>query len=286
MRKYSTNEICQLCSVSRKQLRYYEERGFLSDVPRRQENNYRYYTSEHVYEIVAAKALRNIDMSLNEMKDIVYGNHVGAIQQSLEQQLSNAKDALELSLHQYEQSAIVYSKISEALAFLRLHYKGASEITPEIVNYPGQDIVSLSYETTFEDETYMDVDYLPKIQNIAQNVNAVSIGSLLYTTYGHFDSDTVMFDGAVHPYKIAIPVLDQKKPCDYYDSIPPFHGVSTLHIGDPKDGKLYDSYIRLLIWAKKQGYKLQNNSLEEWLISPMITNNKDLWVIRIVIPFK
>ena len=64
MQTFSTNEICALCQVSRKQLRYYEEKGLLSQVPRHSGNNYRYYTHEHIYEIVAAKAMRDIDMSL------------------------------------------------------------------------------------------------------------------------------------------------------------------------------------------------------------------------------
>ena len=56
MQTFSTNEICELCQVSRKQLRYYEEKGLLSQVPRHSGNNYRYFTHEHIYEIVAAKA--------------------------------------------------------------------------------------------------------------------------------------------------------------------------------------------------------------------------------------
>ena len=101
MRTYSTNEICKLCDVSRKQLRYYEERGLLSSVPRDEGNNYRYYTSEHIYEIVAAKALRRIDMPLSEMKDLIYGNNVGHIQLSLQRQIDSARDNLENSLRQY-----------------------------------------------------------------------------------------------------------------------------------------------------------------------------------------
>lgn len=62
--------------------------------------------------------------------------------------------------------------------------------------------------------------------------------------------------------------------------------MSTLHIGDPKDTRLCASYMRLMDWAKGQGYELENCSLEEWLISPMITYNKELWVIRIMIPFR
>ena len=44
--------------------------------------------------------------------------------------------------------------------------------------------------------------------------------------------------------------------------------------------------MRLLSWAKGHNFELENHSVEEWLISPMITNNKELWVIRIMIPFK
>ena len=59
-----------------------------------------------------------------------------------------------------------------------------------------------------------------------------------------------------------------------------------LHIGDPKNKSLYRSYMRLLSWVKEHNFELENHSVEEWLISPMITNNKELWVIRIMIPFK
>ena len=91
MQTFSTNEICELCQVSRKQLRYYEEKGLLSQVPRHSGNNYRYYTHEHIYEIVAAKAMRDIDMPLGEMKDIIYGRNVASIQNSLQQQMDSAK---------------------------------------------------------------------------------------------------------------------------------------------------------------------------------------------------
>lgn len=141
MRTYSTNEICKLCDVSRKQLRYYEERGLLSSVPRDEGNNYRYYTSEHIYEIVAAKALRRIDMPLSEMKDLIYGNNVGHIQLSLQRQIDSARDNLENSLRQYEQSVRVYTRLVEALSLLRLHSGGGGELPIEMVDCARRDIV-------------------------------------------------------------------------------------------------------------------------------------------------
>ena len=127
---------------------------------------------------------------------------------------------------------------------------------------------------------------IPRVHGIAQGVNAVSVDSLVYMTYDHFDSDTQVFDGRVHDFKIGIPVADRKRPCANYDYIPAFRGISTFHIGSPKGRRLHDSYIRLFRWAKQHGYRMENWSVEDWLISPMITNNKELWVIQITVPIK
>ena len=286
MTQYSTNEICKICGVSRKQLRYYEEKGILRSVPRLGGNNYRYYTHEHIREIVAAKALKNVDMTLSEMTDVIYGKDIKTIQNSLQKQLIASRESLEASIYRYEQSAIVYAKLAEALSFLKTHRHAALANEYEVVERQEQQVVSLSYAASFEDELCFDVDYLPRIQSIAQSVNAISFGSLIYTTYDHFDSQSCTFNDQIHDYKIAVPVLDRKKHSPYYDVIPAMRGVSAIHIGTPKNKKLYHTYIGLLNWAKEQGYELENWSVEEWLISPMITNNPDFWVIQIIIPLK
>lgn len=286
MIQYTTNQICQLCGVSRKQLRYYEERGILSQVPRSDGNNYRYYTQEHIYEIVAARGLKNMDMSLAEMKDVIYGASVGSVQMSMLKQLNLARENLETSLRQYEQGAIAYARLAEALSLLKLQSRQSDPFQFEVVDRPQQDVVALSYSSTFEDEACCDVEYLPRIQTAAQEVNATSFGALLYLTYGHFDPDTRVFDGQPHDFKIAVPVLDRKKPSSLYHTIPAFRGVSALHIGSPKEGRLHRTYAELLSWAETQGFRLENWSVEEWLISPMVTNNKDLWMIQIVIPIR
>ena len=32
--------------------------------------------------------------------------------------------------------------------------------------------------------------------------------------------------------------------------------------------------------------RMESWSVEDWLISPMITNNKELWVIQIIVPIR
>lgn len=289
MERFSTNKVCQMCNVSRKQLRYYEEHGLLSPVPRNDANNYRYYTQQHLCAIVAAKALRNIDMSLTEMKDIIYGRNVEAIQKSIQKQLTASREALEESLIRYEQSTLEYTKLMEAISVLKIHdLKANTDFHYEVVERPAQSVISLRYRTDFEDANGLDINYLPLIQNEAQSVNAtaLSISALIYITYNHFDSQACTFNNEVHDFKIAVPVANAGAHSQHLDHIPAFQGVSAIHIGSPKNERLYQTYMALLQWAKTQGYHLENWSVEEWLISPMITNNSDLWMIRVMIPFR
>ena len=283
---YSTNEICTLCNTSRKQLRYYEECGLLGDVPREDGNNYRYYTAEHIYKIVAAKGLKSIEMPISDVKDVM-GGDIGNIRKTLQHQTAQSKETLAASLRKYEQSLLVYSKFSEALSLLKL-YQASSDLAPQydLVEQEPQDVVAIPYAATWEDESYMDVYHLPGIQDLAQSVNSVFFGALTYITYGHFDSRSCQFNNQINKFKIAVPVLDCKKPCDHYDRIPGFRGVSALHVGSPKDGQLTRTYTGLLRWARERGYELESWSGEEWIISPMVTSNKDLWVIKIMIPLR
>lgn len=283
---YSTSEICNLCNTSRKQLRYYEECGILGDVPRESRNNYRYYTAEHIYKIVAAKGLKSIEMPMSDMKGVIDGTDIDSISKTLQHQMVLSKEALEASLRKYEQSLLVYSKFSEDLTLLKLHQQPDSSPWYEVVERGPQEVVALSYTSTWEDEPYLDVHYLPCIQSIAQTVNSAFFGALIYVTYDHFDSRSCSFNQQPNKFKIAVPVLDQKKRCSHYDTIPGFRGVSAIHIGSPKNGRLTKTYSRLLHWARDQGYELENWSVEEWIISPMVTNSKDLWVIKIMIPFQ
>ena len=285
LRTYTTSEFCKLCGVSRKQLRYYEERGIISDVGRDENNNYRAYSMENIYEVVAAKALRNINMPVSDMRDIIFGKNVNSLRMSLEDHLDYARENLELSIQMYQQSVAAYARLSEALAYLKQSQKSPEILFEyEVMERNEQMVVAVDYEADFEDDGYEDVAHLPQIQDIADTVNAISFGSLIYVTYDHFDSSVPAFNEEIHKYHIAVPVLDRKKASHQYMKIPAFRGLSAIHIGTPKNGRLVETYMGLMNWAKKNGHELGDWSVEEWLISPMITNNKNLWVIQILIP--
>ena len=144
-------------------------------------------------EIVAAKALKNIDMSLSEIKDIIYGRNIGSIQMSIEKKMDVAtKDNLQDSLLRYEQSMIVYTKLIEAISVLKLHnHKIDTDLGCEIADFPRADDYFSVLPTNFEDEDCYDIEYVAKIQTLSQGSKCCLLGALLYVLYNHFDSKPV-----------------------------------------------------------------------------------------------
>ena len=78
-------------------------------------------------------------------------------------------------------------------------------------------------------------------------------------------------------------VQNKNRPSSHYEHIKGFRGISTFHRGFPTDG-LEQTYHDLIEWGKSQGYRLKNVSYEEWNLSLSISNSKDGWLMRIIIP--
>lgn len=284
---YTTNEICELCDISRKQLRYYEERGMLTGVLRNESNNYRYFTIEHVKQIIAAKELKNINISLDEIKKVFFTRNIDSVQLTIEKRIQSAKDDLERSLACYEQTMIMYVRLMEGISILKTHTGSKGHIIDQqyqVMDFPTRDIIALNYNATFEDEDRMAIEQAARIQVIAKELHTAALGSMIYMTFGHFDPDCCTFDNKPHPMKAAMQILDTKIPSPYYERIESFRGVSALHIGDFPNA-LAPTYVGLLKWAKDMGFHLANYSVEDWLIGSTITDNQNYWLMRIIIPF-
>lgn len=290
-RIYSINEICKLCNVTRKQLRYYEERGLLTDVYRNNENNYRYYSWQNIHEILVAKELKDIGFPINEIGTLFSNSSLLEIQESMKKQMLIAKEELSKSLSRYEACAEKYARLSEGISLIKMRAEKYYEKNEnynkdsyESIEYPERDVVALCYDGTFKDTEKKYVENVSLLRNIAEEYHAIISGPLINIYYGHFDSDTCTLNDNYQKIEVCFPVTEIKKPCPYYKKLERFRALSTYHMGSYKD--IFDkSYFNLLHCAKMNGYKLSNRAIEDWLISSLTTNNDKYWVTKINIPF-
>lgn len=68
---YSIGEFSKIGSITAKTLRYYDEIGLLRPAYVEQENRYRFYSEEQVYEILFIAELKSYDLRLEQIKAIM-----------------------------------------------------------------------------------------------------------------------------------------------------------------------------------------------------------------------
>ena len=152
IKEYSTNEMCKLCNVTRKQLVYYEDRGLLNNVMRK-ENNYRYYSEINVEEVLIIKELKRIGFSIEEISTLAMDSCVNRLYDIVKKRVENAKKELDLSVLRYEQSNEMYAQFMNAISLLKARNAARDVIRNdyEIIDFPGQNVISRDFQGQFFD---------------------------------------------------------------------------------------------------------------------------------------
>lgn len=287
MHYYYTREMMDMFKVSRKQLRYYEERGLLRNVPRNEKNGYRYYTIEHVKQMIAIIGMKDLDLTSEMIRKIMYSESVLDVKDVLLNKMIEAKDAVTQSMNQYNKAMEVYSRILEGVVYNSSPEYKADENGNlgiyEIVTVPPRDVISLSYMETFDDPDNNFIRQAAEIQCMADMTDVIDRLNVTFVFCDHFDTVTNTFDDRKHLTKVMMKVQSHDDTNKHHEHLEGFRGVSTLHRGFFTEG-LRETYYDLIEWGKSQGFKLKNISYEEWNLSSTISNVVDNWLMRIIIP--
>ena len=294
IKHYSVHEVMELCHISRKQLLYYEGKGLIQNVIRDPENHYRYYDKSHLQQILLIKELKHLGFTLEDIAVIMNHNQMAAIKETMQKRVWNAREELNRSIIKYEQSTEKYMQVMQALSLWeaadsarKLHQaeEPLETVRFELIDVPAQPVVSLSYLGTFSDQENVYLEHLSKLYAIVEEHQLTILGSIINLYYDHFQPGTGVFDDANKKIEVCLAVAEAKEDCSHCRWLKGFRGVSATHIGK-HEPNLRKTYRLLLQWAQEQHYEVGTDSLEEWLISPILTTQEDLWVTKVVIPLQ
>ena len=94
MKKYfKIGEIAKLYHIGTDSLRYYEKLGILT--PKRSENDYRLYSLHDIWRLNVIRDLRNLDFSMEQIKDYLNNRSITSTESLFEQELSAIDNKLE-----------------------------------------------------------------------------------------------------------------------------------------------------------------------------------------------
>lgn len=292
-RYYSIGELAELCSVSSKTLRYYDTIGLLSPGHKNEENGYRYYTKQQVFDVFLIKKLQNLGFALKEIQDLIkledskkFADEVGRRMNELRKQI----DGLERI---YAEGIYFVNKLNSSRQSSEL-FESLSKEDSLTGSNDSEDGSSIRIETLPKITVLYTKKHMTNYNNIEISVkrwfelfklaehHSLPVAGSIILTY-HTDNSMEQFYKSSLELEAMLPVK-----CDNPESYPDiklfggFKAATTLHIGAYET--IGVTHLKLLKWIESQGLRLNGKISEEYLISPVDFSVKQNYITRVIAP--
>ncbi len=267
---HSIGEAAEICHVSRKTLRFYEELGLLVPDHVSPKNGYRYYSEDTVMLIPVLKYYKQIGFRLQEMTKVSNTTDYFYHQRNFLSKLDELKK-------EEERIQNCHESVSDWVGLL-------NEGTMAIEN----NITSISLKYIDRDQYYFleqgfEYDYKKSIINIEWT-------NLLETTESEITGPVILgfADYKAKAQGMIKHATVTQKPVRNSKFLLPrqaFGGqmfVCMYHFGDQKDSA--DKYPLLEKWAKEHNYEIGPNCYERYVIDYWSTQDTNKFVTEIMIP--
>ena len=144
--KYSIGEIAKICNVTKKQLRYYDEKDIVSPFYKDEQTGYRYYSETQIEEILLIKELKKTDLPLVDIAEILKERNIPLLRKKMERQMELAKLDLLEAMNRYDQTVQTFMRASETVEALdRMNYTKQNLHKFEVVTFPKTKVAYTRY---------------------------------------------------------------------------------------------------------------------------------------------
>lgn len=286
VKKYSIGEVAEMCSVSIKTLRYYDQIGLVIPEFRNEESKYRYYSKQQMIKLFIIRQLRKLGFAVKEIKELLENLNV----EEMEEAVNNRLDAIDNEIKELELRRAIGENLRERLKM-------------------GGDILSRA-DGIFSD-AYMDA-----MDNI--QLEKIEEGTLYYSreimkNYCNSDvslpqwisiTDKCTEQGLIRKSPIIVTYYAQPleqflmKDTDVefgvlvdgemggkdFRKFGGFDAVTKIHVGKYSDA--VNSHISMMQWINQNGYELAGPISEEFIVSPVDIDNEDEHITKIIMPVK
>jgi len=259
---FSISEFAKYSRTTRDTLLHYDRIGLLPPTSRG-ENNYRFYSGEQLITIYIIRALQQLGMPLEEIRDII------------------KRGAPENSNELFEQQiALIDKKIDEWVRARKLLYL----------------IRDMIQSTSNIDENEITIQYLPAQAIILGNLNDYSRDRTFLDAYSCFYQDMSERYPDLDLHYPVWPMFSEQslrqgnfsKPDRFYFYNPEGHDkkpAALYTIGYTHGGleQIYELYVRLNQYIDNNGFEICGSAYEEYLIKETFLEEGSNYIIKVMI---
>ncbi|PEB50637.1 MerR family transcriptional regulator [Bacillus pseudomycoides] len=267
--RFTIGEMAKMHNIPESTLRYYDEKGIFHPSIVDPQTNYRYYTIDQFSLLDTIKFLRQLNISLKEIKKYIDER--------------NPTYALNLLEKQQEMMLKKQREIEYALAKMKRKIEMMKEATGSKANHvifkklPKRKITALAIAPNITDDMFEY--YIHSLQkNMKQIDDSVFSGDLGVTV-----SKEALFQNEFQSYNRVFILLDYMPfQVTTSDAIKEGMYACSYHHGPYE--KTDETYKELLRGIEKEGYEVSGDAIELALIDWSVTENPEDQVTEIQIP--
>lgn len=273
---FSIGKAADICSVSTRTLRYYEQNGLVIPDHVDEENRYRYYSYETLLRVQTIRYLLDEGFPLEEIKEMLQKydletmkSHFDARIQQTELELRYLKQRL-ASLNAWQ------SLLTEGDYVLK-----HNEQTVHTKYLPEHNCFFFQHQPKNEEEqttAFIETTYYSECKRHGNDM--VDIGGSINI---HYES----FEDRIHSTVRQMTLLQTMYPdSDSYENALNFGGflaAACYHIG--KRDNISSTYQKIIDWCDSHHFELRGDSFERHVLDGYSVSDENQFVTEILLPF-
>lgn len=273
---FSIGKAADICSVSTRTLRFYEQNGLVMPDRVDEETRYRYYSYETLLRVQTIRYLLDEGFPLEEIKDMLHKYDLDTMKLHFNTRIKET----ELELRYLKQ------RLSSLKAWHSLFTEGDyvlkhNEQTVHTKYLPAQDCFSFRYEAGGEEEltaAYIEATFYSESKRLGNDM--VDIGGSINV---YFES----FDDRIHSNVKEMTLLQTMYPdSDSHDNVLRFGGflaAACYHIGNRST--IASTYRKIIDWCAAHHFALRGDSFERHVLDGYSVIKEDQFVTEVLLPF-
>lgn len=277
---YSIGETSVITGISSKTLRYYDSLKLIIPEVRDPQNNYRYYSKNQVIQLLAVQRLRMMGCSHQMLRTVLQENSLDALCNQIELRIRELENEIS------ERATIINENIEfldRLKASLKIQAESASQCN-DLLNNMRVEEIPKSY--LFCEQRVMphynvcdtSVNFRLELYSKCRAYGLSPIGSEITTYYTNLLGQFVM-----HDCKIQIGITVKNDPaCEQIREFGGFTAATAIHMGSYDT--MVNTHMMMLRWINQNGYEVNGNVSEEFMISPIDILEQKNQIIKVIMP--
>lgn len=271
---YPIGKAAEICKVSPRALRYYEEKGLIQP-DEISSSRYRYYSAETLLLVQLIRYYIDEGFSLQEAEQLLRRDSFDMLEQSFQGRMEKTREQISLQHQRLDSMAAWHDLICEGRQVLR--YRDDS-VT--IRSVPASTYFYMDTEADLKGPHFaaqMETEYFSHSKGNGHTM--VDVGGAFYLYYASLQD---RLDRNKIKVRLMQTLYPNARSLHSTMDIPAYSAVSTYHIGSLD--AINASYERALIWAQEHHVPLRSDACERHVLDIYSTSDENKYVTQILLP--